>query len=85
MTAPYRFALIGTGFFAQNHLHAWASEPWNAIQDSVYAVQRHWVHCLATGATPETSGTDTLRLLDITLGAYESLDTGAPYRVGSLS
>ncbi|MCH9706533.1 MAG: Gfo/Idh/MocA family oxidoreductase, partial [Actinomycetia bacterium] len=24
MSRPYRFALIGCGFFAQNHLQAWA-------------------------------------------------------------
>lgn len=63
--------------------HAWASEPWNAIQDSVVGVQQHFIDCLRTGREPETSGRDTLRLLDITLGAYESLDTGLPYRVGS--
>lgn len=89
LSADYRLQVVSRGTVTEEQLvippHAWASEPWNAIQDSVYAVQRHWVHCLATGATPETSGTDTLRLLDITLGAYESLDTGAPYRVGSLS
>jgi predicted dehydrogenase len=49
----------------------------------VSGVQRHWIECLDTGRTPETSGEDTLRLLDITLGAYESLATGLPYRVGS--
>ena len=27
MSEPYRFAVIGTGFFAQNHLHAWAEIP----------------------------------------------------------
>ena len=27
MSAPLRFAVIGTGFFAQNHLHAWAEIP----------------------------------------------------------
>ncbi|MEK9665386.1 MAG: Gfo/Idh/MocA family oxidoreductase, partial [Candidatus Nanopelagicales bacterium] len=27
MSARYRYALIGTGFFAQNHLHAWAEMP----------------------------------------------------------
>ena len=27
MSRPYRFAVIGTGFFAQNHLHAWAEIP----------------------------------------------------------
>ena len=27
MSRPYRFALIGCGFFAQNHLQAWAEMP----------------------------------------------------------
>ena len=27
MSGPYRFALIGCGFFAQNHLHAWSEIP----------------------------------------------------------
>ena len=64
--------------------HSWASEPWNCIQDSVVNVQHYWIHCLETGQTPETSGADTLRVLDLTLGAYQSLDTGEPYRVGSM-
>jgi len=32
---------------------------------------------------PDQHAPDTLRLLDITLGAYQSLETGLPYRVGS--
>ena len=64
--------------------HGWTSEPWNAIQDSVYNIQRHWLQCLATGAEPETSGARTLDLLDVTLGAYESAATGTRYQVGSL-
>jgi D-apiose dehydrogenase len=63
--------------------HPWASAPWNGIQDSVVTVQRHFIDCLRSGRTPETSGDDTLRLLDITLGAYESLETGLAYRVGN--
>ncbi len=63
--------------------HGWTSEPWNAIQDSVVNVQRQWVACLRSGVVPECSGEETLRLLDITLGAYESLATGQVYRVGS--
>jgi predicted dehydrogenase len=63
--------------------HTWASRPWNGIQDSVVTLQRHWVECLRTGRTPETSGADTLRTMELTLGAYESLETGLPYRVGS--
>jgi D-apiose dehydrogenase len=48
--------------------HGWTSEPWNGIQDSVVNVNKHWIECLKTGRTPETSGEDTLKLLDITLG-----------------
>ena len=65
--------------------HSWSSEPWNCIQDSVVNVQRHWIDCLTHGTTPETSGADTLRVLELTLGAYQSLETGEPYRVGSMS
>ena len=63
--------------------HGWTSEPWNAIQDSVVNVQTQWVECLRSGVVRECSGEETLRLLDITLGAYESLASGEPYRVGS--
>jgi predicted dehydrogenase len=64
--------------------HGWTTEPWNAIQDSVVNVNRHWIECLKTGKNPETNGFDTLKLLDITLGAYESIDTGQVFNVGTL-
>ncbi len=64
--------------------HGWTSEPWNGIQDSVVNVNKHWIECLKTGGTPETSGEDTLKLLDITLGAYESAESGQVFNVGSL-
>lgn len=64
--------------------HGWTSEPWNAIQDSVVNVNRHWIECLKSGKEPETSGRDTLKLLDITLGAYESMDSGQIFSVGML-
>jgi len=85
----YHLQVVSRGTVTDEDLvipeHHWASVPWNAIQDSVYNIQRHWVDCLTTGTTPETSGTDTLTLLDITLGAYASLDSGERYTVGSLS
>lgn len=62
--------------------HPWSSKPWDCIQDSVVNVQRHWIECLTTGRDPETSGADTLKVLDLTLGAYESLESGQPYTVG---
>ena len=65
--------------------HGWTSVPWNAIQDSVVTTQQHWIECLRTGREPETSGARTLRLLDVTLGAYASLESGGRYTVGSMS
>ncbi len=85
----YHLQVVSRGIVTDEDLvipeHPWASPPWNGIQDSVYNIQRHWVDCLTAGTTPETSGLDTLTLLDITLGAYESLTTGSRYTVGSLS
>jgi len=84
----YRLQVVSGGRVHDEQLvipdRGWTSEPWNAIQDSVYNIQRHWLHCLATGQEPETSGARTLNLLDVTLGAYESAATGARYQVGSL-
>jgi D-apiose dehydrogenase len=89
LTADYRLEVVSRGVVTQERLvipdHGWTSEPWNAIQDSVYSIQRHWVECLDSGATPETSGRATLDLLDVTLGAYASAESGLPYQVGTLS
>jgi predicted dehydrogenase len=85
----YRLQVISRGRVLNETLeipdHGWTSVPWNAIQDSVYTTQRHWLHCLDTGEEPETSGRRTLRLLDVTLGAYASLESGDRYVVGSMS
>lgn len=85
----YRLQVVSRGNVLDETLaipdRGWTSEPWNAIQDSVYTTQRHWLHCLETGEEPETSGRRTLQLLDVTLGAYASLETGDRYVVGSLS
>ena len=87
--ADYHLQVVSRGIVTEEQLvipdHGWTSEPWNGIQDSVYTIQRHWIDCLNSGVEPETSGARTLRLLDITLGAYQSLETGTRYQVGSLS
>lgn len=84
----YHLQVVSRGTVTNEDLaiphHDWSSVPWNAIQDSVYTTQRHWIECLSTGRTPETSGPDTLRLLDITLGAYHSAASATQFRVGSL-
>lgn len=61
----------------------WSKPPAEAIQDSMVAIQQHWVECLTSGHKPETSGVDNLRTLGLTFGAYESAETGLPYREGS--
>ena len=52
------------------HLYDWAERPWHNIQESVVAIQRHFVECLAEGRSPETSGADNLRTLALVEAAY---------------
>ena len=54
----------------------WASLPWHVVQDSVLAIQRHWVDCLREGREPDTSGADNLATLELTFGAYRSAERG---------
>ena len=54
----------------------WATPPAHAIQESVVAIQQHWVDCLREGRTPETSGADNLRTLALVFAAYASADSG---------
>ncbi|MFT3850233.1 MAG: Gfo/Idh/MocA family oxidoreductase [Propionivibrio sp.] len=63
--------------------HGWTSQPWDAIQDSVSTIQRHWVTCLRSGRTPETSGESTLQLLKLTLASYRSAESGEAIRFGA--
>jgi D-apiose dehydrogenase len=48
----------------------WASRPWHNIQESVVAIQRHWVDCLAKGIEPATSGADNLETFALVEAAY---------------
>ena len=54
----------------------WATLPWHVVQDSVLAIQRHWVDCLREGREPDTSGADNLATLELTFGAYRSAERG---------
>jgi len=55
----------------------WTTPPWDVVQESVVAIQRHWVTCLRTGQTPETTGEDNLRTLELVESAYASAVSGA--------
>ena len=54
----------------------WAQRPWHNIQESVQAIQAHWVTCLQDGTEPQTSGRDNLRTLGLVEAAYASAAAG---------
>ncbi len=62
------------------HQYPWSTPPIDAAQDSVVAIQRHWVACLRNGQPPETSGEDNLRTLELVDGAYAAAAAGTIYR-----
>jgi len=51
---------------------SWASRPWHNIQESVLAIQRHFVDSIKAGSEPETSGADNLHTLALVEAAYLS-------------
>lgn len=50
----------------------WGAAPWHGIQNSVIAIEAHWLDCLRNGTTPQPSGADNLRTLILALAAYDS-------------
>lgn len=52
----------------------WASKPWHNIQESLFAIQNHWVECLEAGDAPETSGNDNPGTLSLVEAAYQSAE-----------
>lgn len=65
-------------------LLSWASRPWHGIQESVAAIQRHWVDCLATGREPATSGADNLKTLALVEAAYSGAASREPVQLDAL-
>ena len=54
----------------------WASRPWHNIQESVYAIQQHWVDKLAASEETSTSGADNLKTFALVEAAYQSAASG---------
>ena len=54
----------------------WGARPWNLVQDSVIAFQRHVLDVLAGRAKAQPSGVDNLRTLKLTLAAVQSARNG---------
>ncbi|MCL7999879.1 Gfo/Idh/MocA family oxidoreductase [Brucella sp. 21LCYQ03] len=57
-------------------LLSWASRPWHNIQESVFAIQQHWVDKLASGEGTSTSGADNLKTFALVEAAYDSAASG---------
>jgi predicted dehydrogenase len=65
-------------------LLSWASRPWHNIQESVFAIQKHWVERLTSGGETSTSGADNLKTFALVEAAYESAATGHSVDVGAM-
>lgn len=62
----------------------WASRPWHNIQESVAAIQQHWVDCLASGQEPATSGADNLKTFALVEAAYAGGASREPVQIDAL-
>jgi predicted dehydrogenase len=62
----------------------WATRPWHNIQESVQAIQQHWVDCLRQGREPATSGRDNLKTLALVEAAYRSASTGQTIEMSAI-
>jgi predicted dehydrogenase len=62
----------------------WASRPWHNIQESVVAIQQHWVDCLTSGREPDTSGADNLKTFALVEAAYQGAESREPVKLASL-
>lgn len=76
----YRLTVTGRGGTRERDvsppLLPWTSKPWHNIQESVVAIQRHWVVCLAEGRMPDTSGADNLQTFALVEAAYGGAASG---------
>ena len=88
LDAGYQLTLQSKG---QSQVHdlsppvlPWASRPWHNIQESVLAIQQHFVTCVRDQTEPETSGADNLRTLALVEAAYLSAAEGRMVDVDAL-
>lgn len=65
-------------------LLSWASRPWHNIQESVLAIQKHWIDCLTNGSEPTTSGADNLKTFALVEAAYQSAARGQLIKLSDL-
>jgi predicted dehydrogenase len=56
-------------------IRPWTTPPFEAVQDSVFNIEQHWVECLKAGIEPDTRGADNIQTLALALSAYEAAAT----------
>jgi predicted dehydrogenase len=54
---------------------SWGEKPWHGIQDSVVAIQSHWLDVLDGKIEAQPSGADNVETLKLAFAAYESAAT----------
>jgi D-apiose dehydrogenase len=59
----------------------WFKAPGAVVQDSVIAIQRHWLSCLQSGRIPETTANDNLHTLALVDACYRSAASGAVVQI----
>ncbi|MEZ5824137.1 MAG: Gfo/Idh/MocA family oxidoreductase [Geminicoccaceae bacterium] len=60
----------GENFDVSPNAPAWGAAGRGLIEESVVAIQRHWLECLGSGREPATSGRDNIRVLELAERAY---------------
>jgi len=65
-------------------LLSWASRPWHNIQESVFAIQQHWVDKLSSNKETSTSGADNLKTFALVEAAYDSAARGHRVNITAL-
>ena len=62
----------------------WAERPWHNIQESVLAIQKHWIERLVDGGETSTSGADNLKTFALVEAAYDSARSRQTIEIGAL-
>ncbi len=88
LSQGYRLIVTGRSGSTERDLSPpllpWASRPWHNIQESVSAIQQHWVDCLKSGRETSTSGADNLKTFALVEAAYASAGSGMAVRLADL-
>jgi len=78
LDADYRLHLTGGSEIVTRHVPPqawpWSRAPLDIIQDSVVALQRHWLDRFRAGQDAETSGEDNLKVVELVHAAYADAD-----------